>query len=145
MQLALTVPLFVVIYRRRAWAGHLFSAFVIAGDTLLNLYIVDKYKLRAGPLAEENWYLFAYMFQKPWTKFGSLIVGIAAAWLYVELLNYRKLEYDDLRAQFYPKLNWCVKCKPLHHLLFLGGAVVVLTNLLIGHSAIASPYSWSLG
>ena len=62
MQLALLIPFFVVIYKKKAWVGHLVAFIVVVLDSLGVAYVTDKYQLRAGPLAEENWYLFAYLF-----------------------------------------------------------------------------------
>jgi len=45
--------------------------------------IIFKYSLRAGPLAEENWGLFAYLVEKPWNKTGSLALGVLFVDLYI--------------------------------------------------------------
>lgn len=83
MQLALLTPLFVIIYKKREWAGHLFVALAVIIDTFFVGRECLKYGLRAGPFAEENWYLFSYLFQKPFFKINTLAIGIAAAYIYM--------------------------------------------------------------
>ena len=62
LQLSLLVPLFVVIYKKREWAGNLFSALAILICCFFVYRTCMVWGLRAGPFAEENWYLFAYLF-----------------------------------------------------------------------------------
>ena len=45
--------------------------------------IIYKYSIRAGPLAEENWFLFAYLVEKPWCKTGSFAIGVIFVDLYI--------------------------------------------------------------
>ena len=90
MQLALLIPFFVVIYKKKAWLGHLVAFIVVSVDTAGIAYVTEKYQLRAGPLAEENWYLFAYLFQKPFFKFPAMFVGITSAFFYMQILDYRR-------------------------------------------------------
>jgi hypothetical protein len=60
MQLALVIPLFVVVYIKSKPAGHVFALFTAVASTFQNLYTINSYKMRVGVLAYENWYLFAY-------------------------------------------------------------------------------------
>ena len=53
--------------------------------------------MKAGPLAEPNWYLFSYLFQKPWNKFNTFSLGIISAYMYMGILEYRKI--DDERER----------------------------------------------
>ena len=79
MQLALVIPLFIIIYTKSVKAGHVFSLFCLIWDTFLGLYTINEYKMRAGVLAYENWYLFSYILQKPWNHLSSTIIGIVSA------------------------------------------------------------------
>jgi len=53
--------------------------------------------IRAGPIAEENWYLFAYLVEKPWMKTGAFAIGVMFADLYMQLLKYRALKNNEER------------------------------------------------
>lgn len=82
-QLALFIPLFVYVYHKSAIAGHILVLWGTVADTLGGLYVINKYKMRVGVLAYENWNLFALMLQKPWFHLSSTTQGIYAAWLYI--------------------------------------------------------------
>lgn len=137
-------PLFVVIYKKREWAGNLFAAlaFIICSIFVYRTCIV--WGLRAGPFAEENWYLFAYLFQKPFLKIHSFSLGIVAAHVYMKILDFRRIPEEEDRKKKYPCLNFIHHSNLAHSILFLLGFALVLTALLIGHSAFAAPYSWSM-
>ena len=98
LQLSILIPFFVIIYKKRAWVGHLVAFIAIVADNLGVAYVTNKYQLRAGPLAVENWYLFAYLFQKPFFKITAMFVGIIAAFFYMQILDYRKVESDEERS-----------------------------------------------
>lgn len=108
------------------------------------MFVVFKYSLRAGPLAEENWYLFAYLIQKPWMKTGSFAVGIMFADLYMQLIKYRMLKTDEERKSTHPKLFRFINSNCLKNFVLLLSIGSIVFGLLIGHTAIASPYSWTM-
>lgn len=68
------------------------------GATALGSWVVYKYDLKAGIFASQNYYLFAYLLEKPWAHIGSSVVGIYFANLYMRLLKYRATD-DDLKAK----------------------------------------------
>jgi hypothetical protein len=88
LQLSLIIPIFVIAYKKK-YLGNSLILFAIIGDGALSAWTCWEYKLRAGILAEENWYIFAYLLQKPWGKIGSVCVGVYFAKLYMGLLEYR--------------------------------------------------------
>lgn len=138
------MPLFVVIYKKREWAGNLFSAAAIIICCIFVYRTTIKWGLRAGPFAEENWYLFAYLFQKPFMKIHSFTFGVVAAHIYMKILDFRRIPEEGDRKRKYPCLNYMHHSSVLHSVMFLVGLGLVLFALLIGHSAFASPYSWSM-
>lgn len=143
LQLALIVPLFVIVYKRNAIAGHLFVLFASIIDIGICYYTINKYQIKAGVLAEENWYLFAYIFQKPWFKVTSLAIGIYGAWLYMELLKYRNITSELERQKRHPVLHQCHVRKSIHFLMFGVGFGLVFCMLTASTNAIAKPYSWT--
>jgi hypothetical protein len=48
-----------------------------------------------GILSFEDYYLFAYIFQKPWGKFHGPMTGCLLGWLYLNILLYRRTSRDD--------------------------------------------------
>ena len=106
MQLTLLIPFFVILYCKRAWLGHL-SCFVASVLSTLGIaYVCAKYNLKMGPLAEENWYLFSYLFQKPQFKVGILCLGITSAYFYMQILAYRNIFSAEERKRKFPFIDW---------------------------------------
>jgi hypothetical protein len=95
--------------------------------------IIYKYSIRAGPLAEENWFLFAYLVEKPWCKTGSLAIGVIFAELYIQLLHYRALKTDEERKEKYPKMHSLVTRQWLKSSLMLTCIAGIIFSLLCGH------------
>jgi len=143
LQLALLTPLFVVMYIKREWLGHVFVTVVTLGQLALIGWVCYEYKLRVGPFAAEDWYLFS-MFQKPFFKIESLAMGVTAAFFYMKVLRFRRISDEATRKAEHPWINKVHQSTLCHVLMFSTGLALVLANLLAGHSAIASPYSWSM-
>ena len=143
MQLALFTPLFVWIYMKREWCGHLFVFIVLVAQIIGVCSCCITYGLRAGPFAEENWYLFAYMFQKPFMKFHNFALGVSAAFFYMKILDFRRIPDEESRKAKYPIINYIHRSTWPHVVMFTFGFLLIAVNLLIGHSAVAKPYSWT--
>jgi len=62
----------------------LFSSFILA-------YTFYKYDLTVGTLSLEDYYLFSYIFQKPWGKFHGPAFGCLIGWLYLNIKSYWNL------------------------------------------------------
>jgi len=144
LQLSLLTPLFVIVYMKREWAGHLLVALAVIICTLFVGKVTIDNGLRAGPFAEENWYLFGYLFQKPFFKINTFAMGITSAFLYMKILDFRRIPDEETRKAKYPWINFVHHSTATHVIMFAVGFGFVLFNLLIGHSAIAHPYSWSM-
>ncbi len=59
------------------------------------MIMTDVWDFKAGPLAIEDYYMFAYMFNKPYGKFYCSALGILFGYHYIEILKYRKLETEE--------------------------------------------------
>ena len=143
MQLALLIPFFVIIYKKSAIIGHLVSLIVQVVIALGIAYVCAKYDLKAGPLADENWYLFSYMFQKPWFKINSMMVGVTAAYMYMQILQFRKIPDAAARKKEFPCLNFLHHSTLMHFLFVTIGMACILFGLLSGHDAIVNADKWS--
>ena len=116
----------------------------IIQNIAIGFWIIYKYQIRAGPLAEENWYLFAYLVEKPWVKTGSLAIGVMFADLYMQLLAYRALPTDEARKEKFPKMHGFVTTAWIKNLSMLMCVAAIIFSLTCGHQAIAKPYSWTM-
>lgn len=55
------------------------------------MLLVNYYNLTAGLFSSEDFYLFAAMANKFYTKIGPSAFGVACAVLYIDVLEYRKI------------------------------------------------------
>lgn len=62
----------------------------------------------------------------------------------MQILKFRRIPDEATRKAQHPVINFFHHSSFAHFLLFSGGFALVATNLLIGHSAIAAPYSWTM-
>jgi len=135
LQLALFIPLFIAVYRRNDLAGHIFAFFSTVVCVIGSLYTCNKYGLRAGTLAYENWNMFTFTLQKPWCHLTSMIIGVYGAWLYMELKKYRKVT-DEVKAKEYPILHAFHKKAWLKMLLFTVGMLLIGACLTASFTAL---------
>lgn len=76
-------------------------------------------------------------------KIHVFAIGVFAAHCYMKILDFRRLPDEESRKAKYPLINFMHHSNVTHLIMFLLGFGLVMFNLLIGHSAIAAPYSWS--
>jgi peptidoglycan/LPS O-acetylase OafA/YrhL len=142
MQLTLLVPPIIIIYNKSPKCGHfiiLLGNIVCIAQAVFTAY---KYKLKAGPLAYENWNLFAYMFMKPWAHLGPMLNGIYAGWLYMQIRRYR-LEDAATKKKEYCFIHLLYKRRLLTALMFFIGFSLIMFSLLWAHEPIIDAYAWS--
>ena len=84
------------------------------------------------------------MFQKPFFKIHVFAMGIFAAHCYMKILSFRRIPDEETRQAKHPIINYMHHSNLCHVIMFMVGFGLVLTNLLIAHSAIAAPYSWTM-
>jgi hypothetical protein len=86
IQLTLLIPIFVCAYLKSKVIGHVTLAIFMILATIIGSWTVYEYDIKAGILASQNWFLFAYVLEKPWSHIGSTCVGVYFAQLYMQLL-----------------------------------------------------------
>ncbi len=67
-QCFLYVPIFAVMYKRWPNAAITTMILLILENTLFVYLMSNAYDFKGGPLAIEDYYLFSYIFNKPYTK-----------------------------------------------------------------------------
>jgi len=117
----------------------IWQTIMVIFGTISNMYVAYLVGLRAGVFAVENYYMFSEMVDKPYTKTGSHGLGIIAAILYLQLLEFRKAtktpNHHFFRLISTSKLSaWAC---------MLLGVALVIANAFVGFTAIRDPYSWS--
>lgn len=68
MQISLFVPFLAILAYKAPFVAILLSLSFIFANAVVTVYYVDKYDLKAGFMAAENYYLLTGIIAKPWTK-----------------------------------------------------------------------------
>ena len=68
LQIYLLVPLYAIIYKRAPKAGIALMFILIIENIAFTLFMSHEKDFKAGPLAIEDYYMFSYVFNKPYTK-----------------------------------------------------------------------------
>ncbi|CDW83385.1 UNKNOWN [Stylonychia lemnae] len=143
LQLYLLIPLYVALIRKSKIVGYGLQFLLIAFNIAFAIIICLQKELRAGVFALENYYLFSDLLNKPYCKFATHGTGVMFAFLYWEILAYRKCDNFE-KPKKYPKLHFLHKAKWLGYSFNISGNALVWVNLLCGYGAVKSPYSWSM-
>ena len=77
-------------------------------------------------------------------KFHVYAIGICAAFFYMKILAFRRIPDEETRMARYPVINYIHRNTWTHVVMFMTGFGLIMVNLLINHSAIAAPYSWTM-
>ena len=62
------MPLYAIIYKRAPKAGIALMFILIIENVAFTLVMSHEKDFKAGPLAIEDYYMFSYVFNKPYTK-----------------------------------------------------------------------------
>ena len=144
MQLALIIPFMVLFYNRGPLIGNIVMLIITTFCLWHACYQVEKYQLRAGFFAVENYNLLDKLFSKPWTFLHGVSLGVSMAYLYIQILNYRKELVDSEKIRRFPQVHYLMNSPILSYVSIILGNGLIVFNFLIGHPAIADPYSWTM-
>ena len=62
------MPLYAIVYMKSRKAGIALMIFLIIENIVFSLLMSNANNFKAGPLAIEDYYMFSYLFNKPYTK-----------------------------------------------------------------------------
>lgn len=83
LQLTLIIPFMVLFYNGGPLIGNFVMLIITAFAMWHACYQVNKYQLRGGFFAVENYNLLDKLFSKPWTYLHGYALGVAMAYLYI--------------------------------------------------------------
>ena len=69
------------------------------------MYMTVIYRFRASTLNTEGYYFFGILGNKPYTKFVTYNFGVLAAFFYMELLSYRKIQAIEEKRARHPIIH----------------------------------------
>lgn len=128
-QLFLLVPIYVILFKKKPVLGVLLQIFLIIADACLLAWMSKEYGFRACYLTTEGALLFAYVINKPYTKFVTHSVGVLTAFAYMEYLAYRKVESVEVRRGRHPVLHQLISRQWLCNLLSWLGVVMIFYSM----------------
>lgn len=106
MQIYLLIPIYVIAYMKSRTAGIMLQLFLMVFTFIQMIILTQNLHMKAGPLAAEGYYMFANLMNKPWGKLNSQALGVLLAFVYFDILKYRKLVTDEAKNAQYPKLHF---------------------------------------
>jgi hypothetical protein len=135
-------PAFIILYRFNKYAFMVFNFLLLVGGMLTIALIAAKYNLTVGILTFEDYYLFSYQFNKPFTKLPAMSLGMFMGLIYMRLLKYRKASLAQKKSEF-PIMHYLKNSWTFGVFLYLYGAGALMTVTSIPLHANADSYSWS--
>jgi hypothetical protein len=142
MQCYLYVPFFALVYKKSPAAGIFIPIFLIIYNTVFTWVMSAEWDFKAGPLAIEDYYMFAIVYNKPWFKQGCHCTGILFGILYFEILKYRKLPTIEEKQATYPKIHALHQYKNLSIFLNFLSLAAIFFSLADSFEANKDPYKW---
>jgi len=130
------------MYKRWPNAAITTMVLLIIENTIFVYLMSSAYDFKAGPLAIEDYYMFSYVFNKPYTKQVCQCMGVLLGYCYYEILKYRKLETDEERKENFPKLHWFHVRPNLGLFLNWFSVFLIFFSLCSGFTANEDPYQW---
>lgn len=71
----------------------IFLCFIMIGANVgINMYISYKYDLKIGFMNYNNYNLLLGIISKPWTKLQNVAFGMLLAYIYMQVIEYRKIQ-----------------------------------------------------
>ena len=95
MILHIFFPMFIIIYKKKNTIFWILMTFFFLLGFVINGYIVIYNKFTVGILTFEDYYLFSYLYNKPYTKLHILVSGMVMGVFYLRLVAYKKLDEND--------------------------------------------------
>lgn len=134
------VPLYVIVYKRAPKVGIFLQFFLIIANACVLMWMSYHFNFRASPLATEGYYIFSYIVNKPYMKFVTHSVGVLAAFAYMNLLAYRKLQSDEEKKEKHPILHFWLKYIWLSRGLNIAAGYSIYFALASGFPSYATQY-----
>ena len=143
LQLYLLLPVWVMVYRFNKIAFHLLMTLILIGGWVILFVIFYENKLSVGVLTLENYYLYSYNFNKPYTKFPSVALGCWFGSFYLRLLEYKKIETDYERKENSKIIHFFHTSKIAVVLLGIWSAGALNFTTLVPFEVNKDGYAWT--
>lgn len=140
-QMFLLYPLLVIVFKKSKPIFLVLCCLMIILSSCYLAYTFYTYKLTVGTLSFEDYYIYAYIFMKPYGQSHGSAFGMLLGWLYLNVLKYRsvsdaeKPQYKILhlfQTKWYPSL-----------IVSLLGLLLFLTVIFLPYDPNNDAYSWN--
>jgi hypothetical protein len=135
-------PLWVIIYRFNKRVFIAINTILLIGGVLTVGLLSWHSNLTVGILTFEDYYLYSYQFNKPYTKLVTIACGMFMAIIYLRLLDYRKATLGRKESDYYI-LHYLKNSKLFTIFLYIYATGMLLFIVSVPLSANADSYSWS--
>lgn len=135
-------PLWVIIYKKSKVVFYVLNTFFLMLGIFLSGFIAYKYNLTVGILTFEDYYLYAYQFNKPYMKFVATSCGMFTGLFYLRLLEYRQAT-DRKKIKEYSWIHFMKNSKIMSVVLFVYGMGMLSFSTSIPLTANQDSYSWT--
>ena len=133
-------PLWIILYRRSKVVFYTFNSILLVGGMAITGCIAYYNNLTVGILTFEDYYLYAYEFNKPYTKGVAMSLGMFMAIFYMRLLEYREAHDGDKRKKF-PIIYYTKKFFIFPLYIYGGGMILFIASIPL--TANQDAYSWT--
>ena len=136
-------PMLVIIYHKNKVIFWILNLILLLFGFGINAYITLKHSLRVGVLTFENHFLFAYLLNKPYTKFPAVVLGASMGVFYLNWWKYQKSDVRT-RSEKFIILNCIHKSKCLWILLYIYSIITMIAVVALPFFANLNGYAWAM-
>jgi peptidoglycan/LPS O-acetylase OafA/YrhL len=129
MQLTLLVPFVAIAFKKSAIVGLVVCQALIALNIMINMGYAYIYGLKIGLLHKNNFHILETVVMKPWTKLQNVGFGCIAAYLYWQLVLYRRCYRDCHKKEFFPTIHWAHKSKRFGKITHAVATIILVTTM----------------
>ena len=140
-QLFFLFPLLVIVFKKSKSIFAILCCLMIILSSCYLGYTFYTYHLTVGTLSFEDYFLYGYIFMKPYGQTHGAAFGMLMGWLYLNILKYRAV--TDAEKPSYKIIHaFHVKIYPSYLVCFAGFALFNFV-LFLPYDPNNDAYSWT--
>jgi hypothetical protein len=136
------LPLWVIIYKRSKLAFYIGATLLCVAGVIIIGVICYIHNLRVGILTFEDYYLYSYQFNKPYTKLVAISTGMLTAAFYFRAMDYKSASLESKKKN-YSWLHFIRHSKIASLVLFTYGMGMLMFVTAATLTANQNGYLWT--
>ena len=135
-------PLWIIIYKRNKMIFYIINTILLFGGMIVISIVSWVNDLKVGIISFEDYYLYSYEFNKPYTKTATMALGMFMALFYMRLNKYR-IASDYHKQTEYSWIHFAKNSYIVTILLYI--YAIAMLNFVTGvpFTANKDAYSWT--